>query len=375
MDAARRKRLGAYYTPCGFAEKAISLVRHEFEPTHIIEPSAGEGNLLFPAAERWKHVSASWMDIDPSCKLVSENYPGGCVGDFITSWQWFTATDRPLVISNPPFGKVKFVGDMRRTLVQSGFSEFIAFDRKTIPLELVFLSNIINLIGVEGAAMIVLPNTYLLGSSWRSLRVFLSKRFDIDIYSNYGDRFVGAEVETIAMYLYPKTSSNQIIKYETSKNERSKIIASRIDLSIFIDRWYRRQKVSSSSGVSVTRGNYTKSKFLQLGIKAIHSDMKIPHRHEGFIHETGVRTSKKGDILIPRVGRNLTNSILNNSGICFFTDCVFNISIEDKTKSKAIHSFLTSKEGKFEIENLKKGLCASYLTKSDVEYLCECALA
>jgi type I restriction-modification system DNA methylase subunit len=103
----RKKTFQAFYTPDHIAD---TLVRHCEDkypyavPATILEPSAGDGQLLKAIRRKWTNATIDCCELDPGARSKLSEIAGvNLVGDDFLQYQ--TDTRYELIIANPPFNK------------------------------------------------------------------------------------------------------------------------------------------------------------------------------------------------------------------------------------------------------------------------------
>lgn len=103
-----KKEFDAFYTPPVVAEQVIAYA--EIKPGHrVLEPSAGEGALAYPAAAAAEGVHVTAYDIRP---IEHDPQPHRLGRDSLVYWtpltDWLTVSPNPVydrVVMNPPFSR------------------------------------------------------------------------------------------------------------------------------------------------------------------------------------------------------------------------------------------------------------------------------
>lgn len=160
MAVDRKKTLEQFFTPPELAERLVRLAGVRVGQ-HVLEPSAGAGNLVRPAVAAGALVTAIEIDPHLAAGLTAEG-PHGAVfvfnGSFL-SWEPAPLPPIDVVLMNPPFSGGKDVAHVRHawSLLREGGElvaivgphAFISEDRRSVEFR-AFLEEI-------GASCEVLP--------------------------------------------------------------------------------------------------------------------------------------------------------------------------------------------------------------------------
>src|SRR5690606_16042260 len=91
----------------------------------------------------------------------------------------------------------------------------------------------------------------------------------------------------------------------------------------------------------------------------------IIHFHSELSPRSGMISVEKGDILIPRVGRNLDHRAMVGSGESIISDCVFGLRVP-KGRLSQVRETLDSEHARNWIRIHTSGSCAKILSKSSL---------
>ena len=155
--------------------------------------------------------------------------------------------------------------------------------------------------------------------------------------------------------------------------------ANRMDFSYY--EWKQNFPVcepGSSRILEVYRGGISTHQARELGIEVFHTtDLKEQSEYGRILFsdnfsEAACNSDKIvaqiGDIVIPRVGRNIENGVhLVKGGKALISDCLYVIRCPGRAPED-LYEALTSSEGIAWIKAHTHGACARFLTKSDLRH-------
>ncbi|HFE65500.1 hypothetical protein B1H10_00185 [candidate division KSB1 bacterium 4484_188] len=203
-----RNALGIYYTPPALVERLIwniDSLGFDWKNSKIIDPACGGSAFLSPIAIRIKekYLEDNPNDFNGLLDVLITNLSGVEV-DYFAAWisqrileltlfdVCFTVGRKlpnlikigdalkildkeyhnyDLVIGNPPFGKIKLSGEMRKKYSQSLFGHANLYG--------LFTHLAINLNNSNGIIAYVMPTSFLGGQYFKSLRKFISQKYNL----------------------------------------------------------------------------------------------------------------------------------------------------------------------------------------------------
>jgi predicted RNA methylase len=387
-DKKTQKELGQFFTPSSVAE---SVTRHAGNKVgSVIDLAAGVGDLLIAACSKYSEASISAIDIDPeSVANLKESFPNGDVvlsnSLFLkaNSKKWIDSCSYDLVVGNPPYNKQK-VSDWTIKVIQAELG-LDCSKHSAVRAEIAFLALSLRSASVGGCVSLVLPKTIICGESWQWLRSILIKKHSLIAVSSLPSNvFQNTEVETCIITLRKGRTSRakiKLINCDKSGNSIGEIKISpkdgvyRLDFEYHL--WcatspYLQNETISQTGAQMVRGNIYAKKAKDLGIEIFHTS-SFTEIDKGIVHFRNVSRSieprlvsvGKGDILIPRVGRNLNQMAIVGSGESIISDCVFGLTIPPERLSE-VRETLDSDHAKVWIKVNASGACAKLLSKSSL---------
>lgn len=382
----KRKFLSQYYSSTIISDLMLGCVNGR--PDSVLDLAAGKGDLLLAAQRRFPDVDIYANDIDKDntrySKSVLPQARTFCA-NALTSRGLSSGVGRfspyDLVVGNPPFGVVEADKHLQKMIFEAlGVSISIG---SAVRQEVAFLAKSIFHTANYGYVSIVLPKTLSRGLTHKKLRRGLMERHElyrvIDLPKN---SFAGTEVETTiwAIKKGRPTVKNVVIQQAGHLGEIiGELIIPPNEAINRLDYQYHSWRASYPSdglkigdlALSIERGNVYYTQAQELGLPVFHtSHFKLAKN--GIMHfQSGRRSTrnlcfvsaKKNDILLPRVGRSLSNSALVGSGESFITDCVYRLRVPRKHIVKVKESLQTSMAREW-LEANASGSCAKLVAKA-----------
>lgn len=199
-----RKKKAQFFTPEKLVIKLLEELDTDLKNKLILEPSCGEGAFV---EKIYANNEIYAIDKDPSkTEYIKQKHNTVHV---ITSDFLKYATDLrfDLVIGNPPFN--------------------LATPLNYIDTTEGFISHAIDLVKEEGNIVLILPNTVLRNKKYQNIRKRILEETKIEkIIDTRGNDFLGADIETIAIFLKKQKVEKQIYTY-ISQGKRNVILLNR----------------------------------------------------------------------------------------------------------------------------------------------------
>ena len=366
-------KLGQFYTPSVFSKILVSHMMSD-NAENILDIGCGQASLLNAARLRWKNAKLIGYDIDPinytvkGCNLHI-NFGNGLDPDLSKKINdEFGNID--ISLSNPPYISVEITNGISKILKTSGIADCIPKTQKKIPAEIIFLAQNLLVLKKGGELGAILPSSIISGEKWKGLREFLITEKSLNKVIQFPSKaFFKTETSTFAINL--KNCPSEKKEIAIMSTESSELI--HIDKSSAIKRldFTYHSKLNApvelkglEHGVSFFRGNKSsrelrssKNEFIHTSdLKEVFQILELP----SIKYSANVKTAKKGDILISRVGsRCVGRSAFIAQGCLEVSDCITVIS------GSKIESYLDYfKSGLFFDAAISKvlGTGAKYLT-------------
>ncbi|KXY34998.1 HsdM family class I SAM-dependent methyltransferase [Bacillus sp. FSL K6-0067] len=367
-----------YYTPRSLARLLVDLINLE-EPQNIIDICAGSWNLLDAASDKWPKAELSGVDIDEN------SYKS-----FIQDGRMFSfeAIEKEnffdLVLANPPFRYEEkdsnVIEQIERHTAAFHFNGYI-YTR----LESTMMICNTLLVKPNGILAAIVPNGIINSESQQRLRVFISRAFHLEkLIELPSNAFGKKDIHTSIIILRKVSCSN---RKETE-----------IYKAINCDKAYALQYKYSIEAEEILKGNWnvlSKNKILEKNDYRIMrnniSSNKLVDKKENYffpvIHSSAISkdgkirldkmrytqyrpgkpiSTKKGDIVMIRVGRNCgLFSIINKEINLYTSDCILIIRANSEKSRMNIINVLKSDY----LNQIKKGVTTKYITKKDLNFV------
>lgn len=201
----KRKKKAQFFTPKLLVEKILEEAEIDFNNKIILEPSCGDGAFIEELIKSNNEIYAVDKDKE-KIKIIKEKYQNvqTITKDFL---QYNPEIKFDIVIGNPPFNlptKQEYVDSTEG-----------------------FVSHAIDLVKEDGYVVFILPNTVLRNKKYQILRKKILESTEIyKILDTRGNDFLGADIETITLFLKKRKVEKQIYTY-ISQHERKKVTLNR----------------------------------------------------------------------------------------------------------------------------------------------------
>lgn len=388
MKKNLQRELGQFFTPAPVA----GLVAHCLKKNtcSVIDFAAGVGDLLKAVRDRAPDASISAIDIDHvSIAELVQAFPGAEIihSDALNldsnGELWLNQQQHDLVVGNPPYNKQK-ASELTLTVINEELGVDCSRHQK-IRAEIAFLALSLKAAKPGAYVSLVLPKTIASGESWGWLRHILISRFSIESVTTLpASVFRNTEVETCVFTLQKekpaKGSKIKLVKCDKIGASLGALEIEPKDGIYRLDFDYHDWKIENGAGSSETisqtgavvlRGNIHAKKAKELGINLFHTsdfvsiEKGIIHFHNQPSPQAGMISVEKGDILIPRVGRNLDHRAVVGSGESIISDCIFGLKVP-KGRLSQVRETLDSDHARTWIRIHTSGSCAKVLSKNSL---------
>lgn len=213
-DYKARKKIGQFFTESKLAEKLIEMFDLDFNNKTIVEPSCGDGvfiKQIIKSSPLFKSIIGIDIDKKALSKLSGLN---GNIQLKNKDFLKLSFSNVDVVIGNPPFN-LKVVNFVDSTEA--------------------FISKGIDILKPGGELILIIPNTVLRSQKYQKLRTkILDETKIIGIVDTRGHEFLGADVETVAIYLKKEKTSNQEYYYISNGQKRNIILERNIRDTILL---------------------------------------------------------------------------------------------------------------------------------------------
>lgn len=198
-----------FFTPNFVARRLVSFLRSDDE-TRIADFSAGDGELLRAAAEKWPEAKFIATDIDPACvSKLKRKHANWRVGrcDFLSEKSRAsskilrdTVGSASLVLLNPPFS------------CRGNKAEFVEFEENAFrcSTSMAFVLNSLKYLAPKGRLVAVLPLSSLSSQKDAPAWNFLRNEYSVRNVVGFGLRtFPGCAARTAVVRIQPRLSRHR----------------------------------------------------------------------------------------------------------------------------------------------------------------------
>lgn len=346
-----------FYTPEKLAHCLLRLIPKETIRS-VVDISCGQGSLLKAAHTRYPDADLYGADIrDHGIQDTLHS----CVfyhGDgFVYAKHCGQRYD--LILSNPPFGQT----DQR-----SGEPAFIReLNRKRLECQMMDAN--LSLMHESSWLMVILPSTFITGSSYRDIRAAIGSRYQIhSIVCLPEDTFGAHRIRTYAVILHGHSEAKPTVLYHASYNgdwslrEKNSLSYD----SIKSGNWCEEANSAPRLEIELFRGCVSSRDFRKMGIPVYHSAGKRESPWKPSVRYAEiVKKPKKiatiGDVIINRVGHSTGYWWVNTENEYAITDCLF---VMRGLKDPAALLEQISVDGRLDIP--PRGVATPFITRDDV---------
>lgn len=384
--------LGRYFTSEIIGQLLIDSMQN-VSPSLVLDLGSGDGALTVAASKQWSDAIFMTVDIDLNARAKSlESMFGGRITHTIAN---ALSHDLPnkinislasadAAICNPPYIRPKWHNDFKYILEEAGLED-VFYSKKDISAEMLFIAQNLRLLKSGGLLGLILPDGIISGDKHLELRRKLLECHAVESVIQLPRRvFRRTDAKTHILVLRKDGQPSEKVTLQCVDENNNFCQPIQIKTSSAVERLdysYHSAKVKNNDGVRVgdivsllVRGNVSSSERRLKSHPVFHtSDMhskqyKVPH---GFFIkneqlENNAVVACHGDILISRVGRNLTEKIcMVENGNVVISDCIILIRVSVEYRD-SLFSFLISDEGKNYLNALSHGVGARFLTQKAI---------
>lgn len=379
-------KLNQYYTENIYGDILVKNLSIP-SPKIALDLGFGSGSLLHAAKRRWGDLSLIGIDIDSrnlvnanSLKLIQTIELNGfnpLLPDIIKE----RFGDIDLLVCNPPYYSRELDRDAKTILNSVGMLEHIPTYTKKIPAELVFVAQNLRLLSRTGEIGIIVPAGLISGEKWKPIRKFLFSNYCIsNVIQLPTCSFRNTDAQTFILTIKHKTQIRENILLShvqelTQLNINIQEAAVRADYTYYQETSkLENPTYISFSDFDLYRGNKSHNELIKIANKHLHTtNMPSLCAKRRFPNEPliGAKNTKKGDILIARVGRRCLGRVVYvEKGNIPISDCIIGIRPKTTQLGKAIWEMLSSFQCRNYLNQVSLGVSAKYITyKTITEYL------
>ncbi|TBM09572.1 hypothetical protein EYY86_20410 [Hafnia paralvei] len=387
-----QKPLGKYFTREIISDLLISHLSVE-NPRYVLDLGSGDGALSKAAAKRWCEAKFITVDID-SDTIISDytdslstkkhqHYKLDALEPSLISDIGLNPEGIDLALCNPPFIKPKWKAKHLDFLRSVGITNELC-GVENITAEVLFI--IQNLLSLRngGQLGLIIPDGFISGEKSRRLREFILNENSIDrVIKLPNNSFVGTHIQAHIVIITKGVCKEHIsLSKLNDDNSLSEIITITKKQAIdSLDYSYHngvglakgRWPTLLDLGCKISRGKFN-SKQCRDSIEDVFHTVNLDPsvKFVNFVNKKITERNKhskfviasQGDILIARVGRNLTKKIcMVEKGHSLISDCIYRLEVPYFWR-RQVFEFLISNEGQELLKSCVRGTGASYLTTS-----------
>lgn len=319
-----------FYTPQDLACLLIDLVPREHAISSVIDICSGSWNLLNAAKQKYPNAKLVGVDIDKSSashKIANAEFVC-CDGRTYADNQSKKGRRFDLILSNPPFGPLT-VDEKKYSIKGNIFA-----DSKRYEAEMLWANY--QLMSANSTLVIILPSTYVDGSSYVNYRKWLAKNCYVRrIIRLPQNTFAKSKLNTVALILQKKQTKQHVTKteiYQASYSSAWKIsrIGTVTQADIDCGFWSGScVTVPKKSSTSIFRGSISSKFFADKGDEILHCSSLFSHKRwrpslrycDGAV-SSQKKYAKRGDIIINRIGRSAGYWCIYHGKKRLISDCL-----------------------------------------------------
>ncbi|MFT5718775.1 MAG: type I restriction enzyme M protein [Oleiphilaceae bacterium] len=382
--------LGRYYTREKVSEVLVSYLSVQ-NPETVLDLGSGDGSLTKAVAKKWSRAQYITVDIDKSTSLnhqptlsnnfIHKHFLTDALEPALISDIGLSPESIDLAICNPPFIKPRWQKKHHDFLLGAGLPKEI-IGIKELSAEVIFIVQSLVSLRPGGQLGLIIPDGFISGERNTKFRQFILESNAIEkVVKLPTNAFVGTSVQAHIVIITKGGASDTISLEEIrlSGEQAKEVVISKNEGIESLDYSYHSEKKTqtqgcmtlSDLGCTVSRGKSNSRQCRESQQRIFHTvDFKLGVKRmnlESFSLITESQKTKhviagKGDIIIARVGRNLTKKIcIVSTGNAPISDCIYRLEVPVKYR-KSVHNFLVSKKGRAALQSRTHGTGARYLT-------------
>ncbi|MCX8967406.1 DNA methylase [Erwinia psidii] len=384
--------LGRYFTSETVGQLLIDSMQ-SVTPSLVLDLGAGDGALTAAASRQW--ANANFLTVDIDLNAGSKSLLHCQEGRFIHTTADALCHDLPdkinlalasadAAVCNPPYIRPKWQSDFRYILEEAGLDDVLC-SKNDVSAELLFIAQNLRLLKNGGMLGLILPDGIISGDKHSELRRKLLENHAIQsvielprgVFSR-----TDAKTHILVLEKNGKPTSSLLLRRFDNVNQFSKSV--RIDASdaiVRLDYSYHANIQKQSSGRKVgnvasriARGRTSSSQRHTRPYPVFHTSDMFSGCHmvpANFLLKSSQTpldeiVANPGDILISRVGRNLTEKMcIVENGHVVISDCIMLIRVPDRYRN-LLFSYLSSPEGRVYLDAVSHGVGAKFLTQKAI---------
>jgi len=358
----KKRELEQYFTPDAISSLLVSS--WDAPISNALDLSMGHGDLLAAVKNKFKNVHCVGVDIDSDCILATSQKINDATLIHLDALN-LPALHKSLsslgpfdgIIGNPPFTSIPNNAGFKQIVLEQ--LNLNAKQRVSIRAEVIFLAQSIANAKKGSIISMILPLSFMKGASHKLLREELLKSHRVvNVTKLPPNVFLGTEVSTYAITFKARegvTTSLELHEVNISGDYIRSIKVTAKEAATSMDAEYNEWQKSAASklpklgdfSATVNMGNIRQNISKEKGIEAFHTtdfsqctegSITFNGWNKELIDTRGLITAEAGNILIPRIGRNLNKTALVTDGAAPITEAVIKISVPKKDQSRVLHA-------------------------------------
>ncbi len=389
--------LGRYYTNSLVGSLLVNSMDAQ-NPELILDLGAGDGALINAAAQRWEKSNYLTVDIDQNAEssFLPKKYGAAFKHFHLDALNENLAAELDLewgqidiAVCNPPYIRPPWKKQFSEILEDAGLSNVLTKINE-IPADMLFVAQNLRMLKDGGKLGLILPDGLISGERFKRFRAELISKHSIEKVIELPRKiFRNTDAKAHILVLKKNCRSENITVQKFCSNGilsdvhfvNADMAAKRLDYSYLIsnNRSNKKHQLTIGDVTEVLRrGQYSSSEIDKLNFPVFHTtefDSKSKYIDSSFNLEGKQSIPYKivkaiaGDILIARVGRNLSTKVrMVKSGSVAISDCILLLRVKEKYRDE-IYSFLKSKNGEIALEALSHGVGAKFITPKSLAEL------
>lgn len=386
--------LGRYYT----ADKVGALLVHAMalaQPGTVVDLGAGDGALTGAAAKAWPQAQFITVDIDHHAKSASlperhgaafRHYVDDVLDVGLASRIGVAWGQVDAALCNPPYLRPKWQNHFAEILEDAGLSHVLPRINEA-PSDLLFIAQNLRFLRSGGQLGLILPDGIISGEKFLEFRKTLMQKHAIKHVIELPRgifRKTDAKAHILVLAKHDGCSSSIVVSRMEQNGSLSPPLlvsmvdgARRLDYSSLTQPQNLPGKIRDIAIGGVARGNYGSAQRKSLGFPVFHTtDFVKPRVGRQFqLTQRAVRQiaggraatetasiALPGDILVARVGRNLSQKVcLVATGKIAISDCVLRLRVGPQWQLP-LFNFLRSSSGQTALASVAHGVGAQFIT-------------
>lgn len=381
-------KLGRYYT-----KSEISLILKEAlsckNVSNLLDLGSGEGALSLPLMECFYDANCTTVDIDTETKFSVDirnhtHYKQDASDPHFFVNNNIEESSFDVALCNPPFINLELNHTLLDFLKQNKYP-LKSFQRKYISAEVIFVIHSINALVDGGVLGLIVPDGFISGEKYRHFREYLNSKGSISkVIKLPRTAFENTDVQAHILVFVKNITLNEIkiSKYLDGSLHKAIYVPRESGIeSLDYDMNIFNSPVSKATALTIadmncliSRGKQNSKQCKELLSPVFHTTSFEPKKNRIIFSNRpfenmdlqSVVIAEKGDILIARVGKKLSEKVvIVDGGYSIISDCILRVRAPVKYREQ-LFSYLNSPNGRKKIDSHIIGASARYLTKSSL---------